>query len=127
VIKRIFVEKKEKFEVEAKALTQTFQRILKIKNLKSMRILYRYDVEGVEEKLFEQVISTILSEPNVDTVTENTFPKGDADKIFGISFLPGQYDQHADSAIQCIQIVSGERALVKVAKIVVLTGDITQK
>ena len=127
MIKRIFVEKKEKFEVEAKALTQTFQRILKIRNLKSMRILYRYDVEGVEEKLFEQVISTILSEPNVDTVTENTFPKGDGDKIFGISFLPGQYDQHADSAIQCIQIVSGERTLVKVAKIVVLTGDITQK
>ncbi|MBC3888536.1 phosphoribosylformylglycinamidine synthase [Acetobacterium paludosum] len=127
MIKRIFVEKKEKFEVEAKALTQTFQRILKIQNLESMRILYRYDVEGVEEGLFDQVISIILSEPNVDTVTENTFPKGDQDKIFGISYLPGQYDQHGDSAVQCIQIVSGERAIVKVAKIVVLTGDITQK
>ncbi|MBC3796644.1 phosphoribosylformylglycinamidine synthase [Acetobacterium tundrae] len=127
MIKRIFVEKKEKFEVEAKALTQTFQRILKIQNLESMRILYRYDVEGVEEKLFGQVISTILSEPNVDTVTENTFPKRDQDKIFGISYLPGQYDQHGDSAVQCIQIVSGERAIVKVAKIVILTGDITQK
>jgi len=126
VIKRIFVEKKDKFEVEAKSLTHTFQRILKIQKLESMRILYRYDVEGVAAGLFDQIIGTILSEPNVDQVFEGSLQINDDEKIFGISYLPGQYDQHGDSAIQCIQIVSGERALVKVAKIVVLTGTLTQ-
>lgn len=92
-----------------------------------MRILYRYDVEGVADDLFNQIIGTILSEPNVDQVFEGTLQINDDEKIFGISYLPGQYDQHGDSAIQCIQIVSGERALVKVAKIVVLTGELTQK
>lgn len=123
MIKRIFVEKKDKFEVEAKSLTQTFQRILKIQKLESMRILYRYDVEGVADGLFNQIIGTILSEPNVDQVFEGNLQIKNNEKIFGISYLPGQYDQHGDSAIQCIQIVSGELALVKVAKIVVLTGD----
>nr|WP_320026125.1 phosphoribosylformylglycinamidine synthase [uncultured Acetobacterium sp.] len=127
MIKRIFVEKKDKFEVEAKSLTQTFQRILKIQKLESLRILYRYDVEGVEDNLFKQIIGTILSEPNVDQVFEGYLQINDDEKIFGISYLPGQYDQHGDSAVQCIQIVSGERALVKVAKIVVLTGALTQK
>lgn len=127
MIKRIFVEKKDKFEVEAKSLRQTFQRILKIQKLESMRILYRYDVEGVADDLFNQIIGTILSEPNVDQVFEEVLQIKDNERIFGISYLPGQYDQHGDSAIQCIQIVSGERALVKVAKIVVLTGELTQK
>ncbi|MDD3306618.1 MAG: phosphoribosylformylglycinamidine synthase [Acetobacterium sp.] len=127
MIKRIFVEKKDKFEVEAKSLTQTFQRILKIQKLESMRILYRYDVEGVADGFFNQIISTILSEPNVDQVFEGNLQIKNNEKIFGISYLPGQYDQHGDSAIQCIQIVSGELALVKVAKIVVLTGALTQK
>jgi len=126
VIKRIFVEKKDQFEVEAKSLTQTFQRILKISKLKSMRILYRYDVEGVADGLFNQIIDTILSEPNVDQVFEGVLQINGDENIFGISYLPGQYDQHGDSAIQCIQIVSGERALIKVAKIVVLIGELTQ-
>lgn len=126
MIKRIFVEKKDEFEVEAKSLTHTFQRILKIQKLESMRIVYRYDVQDVADELFDQIISTILSEPNVDQVFEDCLETRVDEKIFGISYLPGQYDQHADSAIQCIQIVSGERALVKVAKIVVLTGELTQ-
>ncbi len=125
MIKRIFVEKKDKFEVEAKSLTQTFQRILKIQKLESIRVLYRYDVEGVADDLFSQIIGTILSEPNVDQVYEGVLQVKADERIFAISYLPGQYDQHADSAIQCIQIVSGERALVKVAKIVVLTGALT--
>ncbi|AFA48415.1 phosphoribosylformylglycinamidine synthase [Acetobacterium woodii] len=126
MIKRIFVEKKDKYQVEAKSLKQTFQRILKIQGLESMRILYRYDVEGVKEDLFKQIIGTILSEPNVDKVFEDSIQIEEGDKIFGISYLPGQYDQHGDSAVQCIQIVSGQRALVKVAKIVILTGALTQ-
>ncbi len=126
MIKRIFVEKKDKYQVEAKSLEQTFQRILKIQGFESMRILYRYDVEGVKEDLFKQIIGTILSEPNVDNVFEDSIQIKEGDKIFGISYLPGQYDQHGDSAVQCIQIVSGQRALVKVAKIVILTGALTQ-
>jgi len=124
LIKRIFVEKKQGFDVEAQSLVQSFQKILKIQGLNDVRILYRYDMEDVIEDVLEQVINTILSEPNVDRVYYDNITIGVKDKIFGISYLPGQYDQHADSAVQCVQILSGDRPLIKVGKIVVLQGDI---
>lgn len=127
MIKRIFVEKKQGFDVEAQSLIQSFQNILKIENLNAVRILYRYDMEDVPEDIFDQVTNTILSEPNVDNVYEESMEKGQDDLIFGISYLPGQYDQHADSAIQCVMILSGNRPLIKVAKIVVLQGNISQE
>lgn len=124
MIKRIFVEKKQGFDIEAQSLIQSFQKILKIQGLNTVRILYRYDMEDMAEDVFEQVVNTILSEPNVDRVYQDNISIGEKDKIFGISYLPGQYDQHADSAIQCVQILSGDRPLIKVGKIVVLQGNI---
>jgi len=127
VIKRIFVEKKQGFDIEAQSLVQSFQKILKIQGLNAVRILYRYDMDDVADEVFDQVINTILSEPNVDNVYQDNISIGEKDKIFGISYLPGQYDQHADSAVQCVQILSGDRPLIKVGKIVVLQGDINQE
>ncbi len=124
MIKRIFVEKKQGFDVEAQSLVQSFQRILKIENLEAVRIIYRYDIEEMEESIFQQVVNTIFSEPNVDSVYENRLEIRKEDRLFGISYLPGQYDQHSDSAIQCVQIISGNRPLIKVGKIVVLQGKI---
>ncbi|KNZ40374.1 phosphoribosylformylglycinamidine synthase [Acetobacterium bakii] len=127
VIKRIFVEKKQGFDIEAQSLLVSFQKILKIEDLNKVRILYRYDMEDVAEDVFGQVVSTILSEPNVDQVSEASISIGEKDMVFAIAYLPGQYDQHADSAVQCVQILSGNRPLIKVAKIVVLQGVISQE
>ncbi|WKY49154.1 phosphoribosylformylglycinamidine synthase [Eubacteriaceae bacterium ES3] len=127
MIKRIFVEKKDNFDVEAGALTNTVQNLLNIKSLQSSRILYRYDVEGLTEDQMNEVVNKILSEANVDSVFEDQIKTEESSQIFGISYLPGQYDQHADSAIQCIQIVAGVQVLVKVAKIVILIGDLSQE
>lgn len=124
MIKRIFVEKKDNFDVESKSLTHTVQSLLDITTLQSSRILYRYDVEGLSEEQMTEVINKILSEANVDLVFKDQINIDKKDRVFGISYLPGQYDQHADSAIQCIQIVAGEKVLVKVAKIIILTGDL---
>ena len=126
VIKRIFVEKKEKFNVQARGLTHTFKSILKIENLSSTRILFRYDIQGLNDDQLRQVIPGILSEANVDDVIFDDLSLKEDERIFGISYLPGQYDQHADSAIQCIQIVSGHQALVRVAKMIILQGDLSE-
>lgn len=125
MIKRIFVEKKSGFDVEAQSLTQSFQKILKIKGLEAVRILYRYDIENVEEGIFVKILNTILSEPNVDHIYEESIKLHKTQRVFAISYLPGQYDQHADSAVQCVQILSGDRPLIKVGKIVVINGEIS--
>lgn len=125
MIKRIFVEKKAGFNTEAQELAQTFQRILGIKGLSSIRIIYRYDVEGLEGELLENVKRTIFSEPNVDNIYEDTMAFGPEEQVFATSYLPGQYDQHADSAAQCIQILAGEKPLIKVAKVVAVKGDVS--
>ncbi len=127
MIKRIFVEKKAGFNTEAQELAQTFQRILGIAGLSSIRIIYRYDVEGLEGALLENVKRTIFSEPNVDNIYEDTMAFGPEEQVFATSYLPGQYDQHADSAAQCIQILAGEKPLIKVAKIVAVKGDVSSE
>lgn len=122
MIKRIFVEKKAGFNTEAQELAQTFFRILGIKGLEGIRILYRYDVEGLEGTLLEAVKRTIFSEPNVDNVYEDAMETDQNEQVFATAYLPGQYDQHADSAAQCIQILAGEKPLLKVAKVVCVKG-----
>ncbi len=126
VIKRIFVEKKKEFNIEAKSLTKTFTSILNIKGLSSTRVLFRYDVEGLNNDQMDQIIPSILSEANVDHVFFDRLPLKKDERIFGIAYLPGQYDQHADSAIQCIQIVLGRHVLVRVAKMIIVQGDLSE-
>ncbi len=127
MVYRIFVEKKEGLAHEATSLKNEINTLLQITSLKELRLLNRYDVENIEKDLFDYSVGTVFSEPQLDTVTAE-LEVNDGDKVFAVEYLPGQFDQRADSAAQCIQIISqGERPLVRTAKIYVMQGDMTDK
>lgn len=120
---RVYVEKKLGFDVEAQGLKEELVSLLDVEGLISLRIINRYDVEGISQELFAGCIPTVFSEPPVDIVRRE-LPVGDF--VFAVEYLPGQFDQRADSAAECIQLISqGERPLVRSAKIYVLCGDIS--
>ena len=122
MVYRVYVEKKPELAHEAKELLQEARELLQIRSLRGVRILNRYDVEHIDPALFEQCIGTVFSEPQVDTVSRELNAEG---TVFAVEYLPGQFDQRADSAAQCIQIISqGERPLVRTAKVYVLTGNL---
>ncbi len=120
MIRRVFIEQKDAFN--AKGLMSDIRASLSISTLKNMRILQRYDIEGVEPEKFEEIKYTIFCEAPVENIYEETFPFEANDKIFGIEYLPGQFDQRADSAEQCIQILTLHRPKVACARIFVLSG-----
>lgn len=127
-VKRIFVEKKSSFRAEAHQLYQDLKNNLELTALHETRVLNRYDVEGLDDETFATAKSTIFSEPMVDDVYEESFPHTSADHIIAIELLPGQYDQRADSAAQCIQLLTqSQRPEVLFAQIIVLTGNISQQ
>ena len=122
---RVFVEKKEGLDHEANALLNDLKNLLGIRRLERVRLLNRYDVENIDESLFDYAVKTVFSEPQVD----NTYRAAELDgaAVFAVEYLPGQFDQRADSAAQCIQIISqGERPLVRSAKVYALYGDLTE-
>ena len=122
---RVFVEKKKELAHEAKALFSDATSLLGISNLKGVRVINRYDAENISEELFEYAKGTVFSEPQLDIVTDSIDANGGY--VFAVEFLPGQFDQRADSAAQCIQIISqGERPLIRTAKIYVLEGNLTE-
>ncbi len=122
-VKRIYVEKKIGFDITAKSACEDFQTILGKQGLKFVRILIRYDIEGISDEDFEVAAGTVFSEPAVDTLSFNTFDSGEADLSFAVEYLPGQYDQRADSAAQCTELLTrNERPLVKCATVYVLGG-----
>ena len=125
MVYRIFVEKREELANEAKALKNDIKSLLQIKGLKDLRLLNRYDVENIEKDLFDYAVKTVFSEPQLDIVTEEV-ENTEGATVFATEYLPGQFDQRADSAAQCIQIISqGERPLVKTARVYVLYGDLS--
>jgi phosphoribosylformylglycinamidine synthase len=127
-IKRVFVEKKDEFNIDARSLLADLKYNLGIGNLKKVRVLNRYDVLGITKKEFLAAKSSILAEPPVDRLFEAKIEISRDEFIFGIEYLPGQYDQRADSAAQCIQILTrGKRPLVATARIIVLSGDLSKK
>ena len=125
MVYRVYVEKKQGLEAEAKSLRYDIRHLLGIKSLTDVRIVNRYDVENIEKDLFDYAVKTVFSEPQLDNVSsELNF--GDA-TVFAVEFLPGQFDQRADSAAQCIQIISQkERPLVKTAKVYALYGELSE-
>ncbi len=124
MVYRVYVEKKPQFAAEANSLRYDIRHILQIKSLESVRVINRYDVENIEKELFDYSINTVFSEPQTDEVFYDIPSSGAV--VFGVEFLPGQFDQRADSAAQCIQIISQqERPLVKAAKIYMLYGNLT--
>ncbi len=125
-IKRIFVEKKKGCDIEAKQLLADVRENLGVSALEDLRILVRYDVEGMKEVNFKIAEKTVFSEPPVDIIYSESFPVADDEAYFGMEYLPGQYDQRADSAMQCIQIIGGNyEALIACAKIFVLKGKLS--
>ena len=123
MVYRVYVEKKKGQTHEADSLLREIQDFLQIDSLEAVRVLNRYDAENIEESLFTYCINTVFSEPQVDNVSYEV-PTGDV--VFAVEPLPGQYDQRADSAAQCIQIISqGDRPTIRTAKVYVLTGDLT--
>ena len=104
-VKRVYVEKKSGFDVQAKELKTEIRSYLGIKDVDSVRVLIRYDVENVSDETFEKACNGIFSEPPVDTLYKEEFPAEEGSRIFSVEFLPGQFDQRADSAVQCIQFI----------------------
>ena len=125
MVYRVYVEKKAGQAHEADGLMREIREFLQIDGLTSVRVLNRYDAENLEENLFNYAVNTVFSEPQVDDVSYET-PEGQI--VFAVEPLPGQYDQRADSAAQCIQIISqGNRPTIRTAKVYVLTGELTEE
>ena len=127
MVYRIYVEKKKELANEARALFHDAVTLLGIKSLKNVRLINRYDVENIEEDLFDYAVKTVFSEPQLD-ITTKTLENTDGAYVFATEYLPGQFDQRADSASQCIQIISqGERPTVRTARVYVLDGELTKE
>ena len=124
MVYRVFVEKKSELANEAKALYSELKNLLGIESIENVRVFNRYDVENIDAELFNYAKGTVFSEPQLDIVSDEIDTEGAV--AFAVEFLPGQYDQRADSAAQCIQIISqGERPLVRSAKVYLLYGALS--
>lgn len=124
MVYRVFVEKKKELANEASALANDIRSLLGIDSLTDLRILNRYDVENIDEELFNYCKRTVFSEPQLDIISGDF--KDEEATVFAVEYLPGQFDQRADSAAQCIQIISQkERPVVRTAKVYALYGSLT--
>lgn len=127
-VKRIYVEKKPEFAVRAGELKSEVRKYLGVKGLESVRVLIRYDIENVADETYNKALGTVFSEPPVDTLYEETFPKNDSDRVFSVEYLPGQFDQRADSAMQCVKLLNeDEDPVINSATTYVLTGTISDE
>ena len=125
MVYRVFVEKKQGLDHEATSLCKEINTFLGIETLERVRVINRYDVENATDELFEYATRTVLSEPQLDNVASEIETEGA--KVFAVEYLPGQYDQRADSAAQCMQIIScGDRPTVRTAKVYLLYGELTE-
>ncbi len=124
MVYRVFVEKKPGFDQEAASLARELRDTLGVKALAGLRLLNRYDAENISAELFSQAVKTVFSEPQVDNACEE--PDLEGAFVFAVEYLPGQFDQRADSAAQCIQIISqGERPLIRSARVYALYGALS--
>ena len=127
MVYRIFVEKLPGFDVEAQSLCSELRENLSLKNLQSVRIINRYDVEGIDRDTYESARFNVFGEAAVDTVSDEILDLPPRSKSFAVEYLPGQYDQRADSAAQCIRLINSSSApVVKYAKVIILTGSISE-
>ena len=104
-VRRVYVEKKGSYDVQQKALAHEIRNYLGIKDVEYVRILNRYDVENVSDETFERACNGIFAEPPVDVLWKEEAPVGSGDSLFSVEFLPGQFDQRADSAVQCLSLI----------------------
>ncbi|GIM30539.1 phosphoribosylformylglycinamidine synthase [Clostridium polyendosporum] len=128
MIRTLYVEKKQGFNIEAKAMLEDFRQSLLIDSLEDVRILNKYTLSKINEAYFDKAVNTIFSEPPLDNVYQEEFPMGENEIAFGVEYLPGQYDQRADSASECFQLLTAEDKIdVKSTKIVVLKGKLSEE
>ena len=126
MVYRIYVEKKKGFDHEASALTKEVRELLELSEVESIRVINRYDVEDVEKELFDYSVNTVFSEPQMDNASEEIDLAGA--KIFAVEYLPGQFDQRADSAAQCIQLIARcDRPTVRTAKVYAVYGNVSDE
>ena len=124
MVYRIYVEKKEGLQNEANSLLSEIKTFLGIKTIEGVRILNRYDAENITKELFDYAVKTVFSEPQLDDASVNFDAKGGV--VFATEYLPGQFDQRADSAAQCIQLISqGEKPTVQSARVYILYGNLS--
>ena len=125
MVYRVYVEKKEGFDNEARALLSDVRELLGITSVSRIRILNRYDAEDIEEKLFSECVHTVFSEPQMDRASEGVDLSGA--RVFAVEYLPGQFDQRADSAAQCIQLISMKpRPVIRTAKVYAVYGVLSE-
>jgi len=125
-VRRIYVEKLPGFDVEANGVASDLRLSLGVAELESVRLLNRYDIQGMSDEDFADAVNTVFSEPPVDSVYEQLPELGAKDRIFASQYLPGQFDQRADSAAQCIQLATcKERPLIRTARVYILSGNIS--
>ena len=127
-VKRVYAEKKQEFAVQAKELRHEIKSYLGIKAVTNVRVLIRYDIENLSDETFERACNGVFAEPPVDILYKEEFPVKETEKIFSVEYLPGQFDQRADSAVQCVQFIKeDETPVIKTATTYVIDGDITEE
>ncbi len=125
-VRRIYVEKKDQFAVAARGLEHEVKSYLGIKDLEKVRILIRYDVENISDEVYERACRSVFSEPPVDQLYEESFPMAEDEKAFAVEFLPGQFDQRADSAVQCVKFLKeDEEPIIRSATVYVVKGAVS--
>ena len=125
-VRRVFVEKKKPFAVNAKELHDEITGYLGIKDITDVRVLIRYDIENLSDDTYKKALTTVFSEPPVDDVYENEFTASEDDYVFSVEYLPGQFDQRADSAEQCVKFLNeNETPVIKTATTYIISGKLT--
>ncbi len=126
-VRRVYVEKKPDFAVKAKELKHEIKHYLGVNTISAVRVLIRYDVENVSEETYKKALLTVFSEPPVDDIYEETFDYGNA-KVFSVEYLPGQFDQRADSAEQCVKLLNeNEEPIIRSATTYVIEGEVSEE
>ena len=127
MVRRVYVEKKKEYAVKERELFEDIKTYLSIDSLSDIHIFIRYDVENVSDETFEKACKTIFSEPPVDDIYFEEIPNAAGKKVFGVEYLPGQFDQRADSAVQCVQFLApSENPVIRTATVYVLDGDVSE-
>ena len=127
-VRRVYVEKKPDYAVKAQELREEIESYLGIETVTGVRVLIRYDIENLSEATYKAALGTIFSEPPVDDLYEETFSHEESDTIFSVEFLPGQFDQRADSAEQCVKLLNeNEEPVIRTATTYVISGTLSDE
>ena len=127
-VKRIYVEKKKPYDIRAKELKGEIQSYLGMNTIENVRVFIRYDIENIKEETYQKALSIVFSEPPVDILYKDRLPEDAGNVIFSVEYLPGQFDQRADSAEQCVQLLDEtEEPTIRSATTYALTGNVSKE